>query len=89
MEKQSTFSQAEKNGNAVKLLNVRHSLSFSDPDSYDVLCSRATKVEVTRLPFLRHSNDECSGGEGSRSKAEGVNFRVGVSELNLGSEKEK
>lgn len=27
MDKQSVFSQAEKNGNAVKLLNVRRSLS--------------------------------------------------------------
>ncbi|KAI7797115.1 hypothetical protein IRJ41_013186 [Triplophysa rosa] len=39
MDKQAMFTQAAKNG-------------FSDEDGYDVLCSRATRLEVTSLPFL-------------------------------------
>ncbi|KAA0701739.1 hypothetical protein E1301_Tti023103 [Triplophysa tibetana] len=52
MEKQSLFMQAAKNGNAVRLRNIKRSLSFSDPDGYDILCSRSTSMEVTSLPFL-------------------------------------
>ncbi|XP_052425546.1 uncharacterized protein LOC127968392 isoform X9 [Carassius gibelio] len=59
MEKQALFVQAEKNGNPVRLRNVRRSLSFSDPDGFDVLCSRGTSVEVTRLPFLRCAPPSC------------------------------
>ncbi|XP_056615784.1 uncharacterized protein LOC130430653 [Triplophysa dalaica] len=39
--------QVAKNGNVVRLRNVKRSLSFSDPDGYDILCS-----------FNQHGSDE-------------------------------
>ncbi|KAK9976636.1 hypothetical protein ABG768_021841 [Culter alburnus] len=59
MEKHATFSQVEKNGNAVRLRNVKRSISFSDQNGYDVACSRGTSVEVTRLQFMRFSVPSC------------------------------
>ncbi|KTF97910.1 hypothetical protein cypCar_00047470 [Cyprinus carpio] len=50
---------------------------FSDPDGYDVLCSRATKVEVTRLPFLRHSPPGCKRMSVAEVKALGPKQKVG------------
>ncbi|CAM4572605.1 unnamed protein product [Leuciscus chuanchicus] len=56
---QATFTQAEKNGNAVRLRKVRRSISFSDPDGFVVLCFRGTSVEVTSLTFLRCVPPSC------------------------------
>lgn len=47
------------------------------------------QAAVSASLAARLQKDECSGGEGSWPKAEGVHFRVGVSELKLGSGKEK
>ncbi|XP_052421438.1 uncharacterized protein LOC127964930 [Carassius gibelio] len=76
MEKQALFVQAEKNGNPVRLRNVRRSLSFSDPDGFDVLCSRGTSVEVTRLPFLRCAPPSCKKMTVAEVKALGPRQKV-------------
>ncbi|KAA0701442.1 hypothetical protein E1301_Tti024068 [Triplophysa tibetana] len=77
MEQQATFTQAEKNGNAVRLRNVRRSISFADPDGFDVLCSRGTKVDVTTLPFLRSTPASCRRMTVAEVKALGPKQKVG------------
>ncbi|XP_073726180.1 uncharacterized protein [Misgurnus anguillicaudatus] len=77
MEKQAIFSQAEKNGNAVRLRNVRRSISFSDPDGFDVLCSRMTSVEVTSLSFMRSVPVSCKAMTIAEVKALGPKQKVG------------
>ncbi|KAF4115308.1 hypothetical protein G5714_002797 [Onychostoma macrolepis] len=51
LDKLTAFSQASKNGTAVKLKNLRRSLSFSDPDGFDVICSKTTTLDVVTVPF--------------------------------------
>ncbi|KAG5830008.1 hypothetical protein ANANG_G00319430 [Anguilla anguilla] len=51
-EKQTYFAEACKDVTAVKLRNVKRSISFSDPAVFDILCNRSTSLEVIKLPFL-------------------------------------
>ncbi|CAM4685260.1 unnamed protein product [Leuciscus chuanchicus] len=51
MEKLSPFSHASNTGTAVKLRNVRRSLSYSDPNGFDVICNRTTCLDVVSVPF--------------------------------------
>lgn len=51
-------------------------VGFSDPGGYDVVCSRVTSVEVTRLPFLRYSPPSCRRLSVAEVKALGPKQKV-------------
>ncbi|TRY59638.1 hypothetical protein DNTS_022785 [Danionella cerebrum] len=77
IEKQASFTQAEKNGNAVRLRNVKRSISFSDPGGYDILCSAGTSVEAITLPFVPCRPASCKRMTIAEVKALGPKQKVG------------